>query len=255
MAAVTNKQQSSALNRRPINAEELRDHAAGHHLQYHPVTFDEVRKDPEVLSWIEAADRNLAAINYTDHGIRHISRVANRAVLITRDLELSERERHLAGIAGYLHDIGNAVHRVGHAQSGAIMAFGILTRMKMDPLEIGIVIGAIGNHDEGTGEPINNPSAALILADKSDVLRSRVRSSTPMLTRDIHDRVNFAATDSQMHVDRAGHLITLNLTVDTRVSPVMEYFEIFLGRMTMCRRAANFLNCDFSLVINGTPLL
>ncbi|MCC6548136.1 HD domain-containing protein [Candidatus Sumerlaeota bacterium] len=255
MPAASNKHTTSPAPRRPINAQELREHVAGQHAPYRLVTFDEVRKDAEVLSWIEAADRNLAAINFTDHGIRHISRVANRAVLICRDLELSDRERNLAGIAGYLHDIGNAVHRVAHAQSGAIMAYNILTRMNMDPLEIGIVIGAIGNHDEGTGEPINNPSAALILADKSDVLRSRVRSSTPMLTRDIHDRVNYAATDSQMHVDRAGHLITLNLTVDTRVSPVMEYFEIFLGRMAMCRRAANFLNCDFSLVINGTPLL
>jgi hypothetical protein len=125
----------------------------------------------------------------------------------------------------------------------------------MDPLEISTVIAAIGNHDEGVGEPVNNPSAALILADKSDVLRSRVRSATPMLTRDIHDRVNYAATDSRLVVDRDSHLITLDLTIDTRVSPVMEYFEIFLGRMAMCRRAANFLDCDFSLLINGTRLL
>ena len=117
------------------------------------------------------------------------------------------------------------------------------------------IMAAIGNHDEGIGEPVNNPSAALILADKSDVLRSRVRSNTPMLTRDIHDRVNFASTDSKMDIDRIERMITLRLTIDTRVSPAMEYFEIFLGRMAMCRRAANFLNCDFSLVINGTRLL
>lgn len=223
--------------------------------KYREVTFAEIKGDPEVLALIEAADQTLAAIGYTDHGLRHIARVSNRAMRIMKDLNLSDRETQLAGIAGYLHDIGNVVHRDGHAQSSALMAFNLLTRRQMDPAEIGLIMAAIGNHDEGIGEPVNNPSAALILADKSDVLRSRVRSNTPMLTRDIHDRVNFASTDSKMDVDKAGRLITLRLTIDTRVAPVMEYFEIFLGRMAMCRRAANFLNCDFSLVINGTRLL
>lgn len=253
--SIAPKKSIAEKSRRPIDAEALREQVSGERPVYTPVTFNEIRRDPEVLTLIEAADRALAAIGFTDHGIRHISRVSNRAMLICRELQLPEKDRELAGIAGYLHDIGNAVHRNGHAQSSAVMAFSLLTRKNMDPLDIGAVMSAIGNHDEGDGEPVNNASAALILADKSDVLRSRVRSSTPMLTRDIHDRVNYAATDSQMAIDRAGHMITLNLTVDTRVSPVMEYFEIFLGRMAMCRRAANFLNCDFSLVINGTRLL
>jgi hypothetical protein len=247
---------SDKSRKNPIDAEGLRRVVnRGKEPIYRLVTFDEIQHDPEVASLIEGADRALAAIGFTDHGIRHIARVANRAMNIARDLQLPERDRELAGIAAYLHDIGNGVHRSDHAQSSAILSYTILSRRGMDPLEIATVMAAIGNHDEGVGEPVNNPSAALILADKSDVLRSRVRSSTPMLTRDIHDRVNYAATDSKLIVDRASHLITLDLAIDTRVSPVMEYFEIFLGRMAMCRRAATFLNCDFSLVINGTRLL
>lgn len=242
-------------SRKPINAKALREQASGAKPSYRQVAFDEIRKDPEVLALIEGADRCLAAIGFTDHGIRHIARVASRAMKVCKELNLPRRDRELAGIAAYLHDIGNSVHRSAHAQSSAIMAYQLLTRKNMDPLDITAVMGAIGNHDEGEGEPVNNASAALILADKSDVLRQRVRSATPMLTRDIHDRVNYAATDSQVTVDPEGHLITLNLTIDTGVSPVMEYFELFLGRMAMCRRAAYFLNCDFSLVINGTRLL
>ncbi len=245
----TQARQKGRENGRP-GAARTRPRARGK-----TVGFDQIRKDPEVLALIEGADLALEAIGFTDHGIRHIARVANRAMTICRALELPARDRELAGIAGYLHDIGNSVHRNRHAQSSALMAQRILSRMGMDPAEITLIMAAIGNHDEGDGEAVNNAGAALILADKSDVLRQRVRSSTPMLTRDIHDRVNYAATDSKMDVDRPGHLITLNLSIDTRVSPVMEYFEIFLGRMAMCRRAANFLNCDFSLVINGVRLL
>lgn len=250
-----NRPSSKHRPRKPIDAEALRQQVAGGPLVHQVVTYDDIRKDPEVLALIEGADRTLAAIGFTDHGIRHISRVANRALFIARELSFSDRDRELTAIASYLHDIGNSVHRSNHAQSSALLAYHLLSRRGMDPLEIATVMGAIGNHDEGVGEPVNLPSAALILADKSDVLRSRVRSATPMLTRDIHDRVNYAATDSQMQVDPAGRAITLSLTIDTRVSPVMEYFEIFLGRMAMCRRAANFLNCDFYLVINGTRLL
>jgi len=253
---MSNSSQPQGRRKRPIDAEGLRRRVnRGEAPVYKKVTFSDIQHDPEVASLIEGADRALAAIGFTDHGIRHIARVAARAMAVARDLQLPERDRELAGIAAYLHDIGNGVHRVSHAQSSAILAYTILSRRGMDPLEIAAVMSAIGNHDEGVGEPVNNASAVLILADKSDVLRSRVRSSTPMLTRDIHDRVNYAATDSKLIVDRESHLITLSLTIDTRVSPVMEYFEIFLGRMAMCRRAANFLNCDFSLVINGTRLL
>lgn len=244
-----------ASRRRTIDVDDLIKKAGAKKPRYRVVSFDDVRKDAEVLALIQGADKHLEAIGFTDHGIRHIARVATRAMHICRELELPERDVELAGISGYLHDIGNSVHRVRHAQSSALLAYQILTRMKMDPFETAAVMAAIGNHDEGEGEPVNNASAALILADKSDVLRQRVRSATPMLTRDIHDRVNYAATDSQMDIDKEGHMITLRLTIDTRVSPVMEYFEIFLGRMAMCRRAAYFLNCDFVLVINGTRLL
>lgn len=219
------------------------------------VAFAEIKADAEVLALIEGADRALAALGFTDHGLKHIARVAARAMRICRELGLPERDRRLAGIASYLHDIGNTVHRVDHAQSSALMAFPLLRERGMDTADLCAVMAAIGNHDEGVGEPVNNPGAALILADKSDVLRSRVRSDKPLLTRDIHDRVNFAATDSKMDVDRDGRMITLRLAIDTDVCPVMDYFEIFLGRMSMCRRAANFLNCDFRLVINEAELL
>ncbi|MEQ8820289.1 MAG: HD domain-containing protein [Sumerlaeia bacterium] len=222
---------------------------------YRKLSFQDIKSDGEVLALIEGADRSLAAMGFTDHGLRHIARVATRAMKIGKDLDLTPDELRLTGISAYLHDIGNAVHRVGHAQSSAIMAFTLLRERGMDPADIAIVMGAIGNHDEGVGEPVNNPGAALILADKSDVLRSRVRSERPLVTRDIHDRVNFAATDSRIDVNSEDRLITLRLEIDTNVSPVMDYFEIFLGRMSMCRRAANFLNCDFRLVINGTTLL
>lgn len=249
------KGKTASQGRRQIDAKALRQQVSGRKPRYAKVSFEDIRTDPDIIALIEGADQALAAIGFTDHGIRHISRVANRALFIGRELKFARRDMDLTGIAAYLHDIGNSVHRSDHAQSSAILAYTLLSRRKMDPLDIAAVMAAIGNHDEGVGEPVNNASAALILADKSDVLRSRVRSATPMLTRDIHDRVNYASTDSQMQVDREGRLITLSLTIDVGVSPVMEYFEIFLGRMTMCRRAANFLNCDFSLVINGTRLL
>ncbi len=253
--ATTPRNSPSRQGRKPIDAEALRDRVAGRAVKYTKVRYDQIRKDPYVLGLIEGADRALAAIGFTDHGIRHISRVANRAIKICKELDLSDRDTNLAGIAAYLHDTGNSVHRNGHAHHSALIAHDLLSKRGMDPLDIAAVMAAIGNHDESDGEPVNNSSAALILADKSDVLRSRVRSATPMLTRDIHDRVNYAATDSQMQIQKDEHLITLFLTIDTRVSPLMEYFEIFLGRMAMCRRAANFLNCDFSLVINNTRLL
>lgn len=156
--------------------------------------------------------------------------------------------------AGFLHDIGNLIHREEHPQSSALMAFTLLKERKMPTEEMAVVLGTIANHDEGIGEPCSNPGAALILADKSDVLRSRVRNPR-MINFDIHDRVNYAARHSELRVDRDNHLITLVLEIDTRISQVMEYFEIFMSRMRISRKAANFLNCDFQLIINDTQVL
>ncbi len=169
-------------------------------------------------------------------------------------LGYSEREAELARIAGYMHDIGNVVNRIDHAQTGAVMAFNILTRMGMDPEEIAPIIAAIGNHDEDTGSAVNTISSALILADKSDVRRTRVRNSD-FATFDIHDRVNYAVENSTISVDPGQRTILLTLTIDTEICSLMDYFEIFLARMLMCRRAADFLNVKFELVINGAKLL
>lgn len=218
------------------------------------ITVERVRDDTEVQELIELADQYLDTVGYTDHGIKHVSRVADRAFKIIKDLGLPERQAELAMIAGYLHDIGNVVHRKNHAQSSALMAIPLLSRMGMPMREVAVVAGAIANHDEGTGEPVNIPGAALILADKSDVLRSRVRNPK-MISFDIHDRVNYAAEASEMDVDRENRIITLKLKIDTSISQVIEYFEIFMSRMTMSRRGANFLNCDFRLVINEVQLM
>jgi metal-dependent HD superfamily phosphatase/phosphodiesterase len=218
------------------------------------VTVEQIKQHPEVRALIDLADQYLNTIGYTDHGIAHVTRVATRAYKILKDLGMPEREAELAQIAGYLHDIGNVVHRSNHAQSSALMAIPMLSRLGMPMNEIAVVAGAIANHDEGVGEPVSNPSAALILADKSDVLRSRVRNPK-MISFDIHDRVNYAAEKSEMSMDRDNRLITLRLTIDTSISQVIEYFEIFMSRMTMSRRGANFLNCDFRLIINDVQLM
>lgn len=218
------------------------------------VTFEDVRRDAEVKKLIEMADGYLAAVGYTDHGVKHVSRVASRARRVLTELGRGGRDAELAAICGLLHDIGNVVHRTNHAQTSAILGYGVLRRLGMSVEECATVACAIGNHDEGVGEPVSDVAAALILGDKSDVIRSRVRDVKGVAI-DIHDRVNYAATDSRLVVNRAGGLIELHLTIDTAVSPVMEYFEIFLSRMAMCRRAAEHLGCRFSLVINETRLL
>ncbi len=217
------------------------------------VTVETVKTDPEIRDLINLADRYLNTIGYTDHGISHVARVAARAHAILRGLGLPMRESELASIAGYMHDIGNVVHRRDHAQSSALMCIPILTRLGMPMREIAVVAGAIANHDEGTGEPVSNVSAALIIADKSDVLRTRVRNPK-MISFDIHDRVNYAAEHTEVTVDKDRHVITLKLQIDTSISAVIEYFEIFMSRMNMSRRGANFLNCDFRLVINDIVL-
>jgi metal-dependent HD superfamily phosphatase/phosphodiesterase len=216
------------------------------------LTAEAVLAHPEVVPLITLADAYLEAIGYTDHGLPHVTRVANRAAAVLQDLGYPPREVELARIAGYLHDIGNVVHRRDHAQSGALLAIQLLGRMDMPMPEIARISGAIANHDEGTGEPFSPLSAALIIGDKTDVLRGRVRNPR-MIQHDIHDRVNYAATRSTLTiVDR--RTIVLDLTVDTTISPVVEYFEIFMSRMAMCRRSAEFLNCGFRLVINGVSL-
>lgn len=217
------------------------------------VTLDSIKADPLVQGYIEGGNRHLEAIGYTEHGLRHVGLVAHISSNILEKLEHPERECELAAVASYLHDIGNVVNRVGHAQTGAILAAGILERHGMPPQEIATVIGAIGNHDETDGHPVSNISAALILADKSDVHRSRVRNPD-LATFDIHDRVNYAVEHSFIRVypkDR----IALELTINTDICPVMDYFEIFLARMLLCRKAAEFLGSSFELVINGVKLL
>jgi metal-dependent HD superfamily phosphatase/phosphodiesterase len=217
------------------------------------VTHETVLADAESRQLIDMADEYLNVIGYTDHGISHVRRVSERAYQIVMDLRMAPRDAELAAIAGLLHDIGNLVHRDGHPRTSAIMAFDILRRLGMPIAEVATVAGAIGNHDEGDGDPVSVPGAALILADKSDVTRSRVRNRN-LIHFDIHDRVNYAVERSRLDVDRQNHVITLDLTIDTAISQVMEYFEIFLGRMKISRRAAHYLNCDLRLVINGTIL-
>jgi len=217
------------------------------------VTLQTIKDDLYVQALIDAGNRHLAAIGYTEHGLRHVGLVSHIATNILLKLEQPERECELAAIAAYLHDIGNAVNRVSHAQTGAILAAGILERHGMPPNEIASVIGAIGNHDELDGNPVNNISAALILADKSDVHRTRVRNSD-LATFDIHDRVNYAVKRSFLRV-YPKERIALELTIDTEICPVMEYFEIFLARMLLCRKAAEYLKTKFELKINEVKLL
>lgn len=217
------------------------------------ITLQQIKEDPYVQALIDAGNRHLAVLGYTEHGLRHVGLVSHIAANILQKMEQPERECELAAIAAYLHDIGNAVNRVSHAQTGAILAAGILERHGMPPYEVASVIGAIGNHDESDGNPVNNISAALILADKSDVHRSRVRNSD-LATFDIHDRVNYAVKRSFLRVYPQTR-IALELTIDTEICPVMEYFEIFLARMLLCRKAAEFLHTKFELIINDVKLL
>ncbi|MBQ3192397.1 MAG: HD domain-containing protein [Oscillospiraceae bacterium] len=218
------------------------------------VTYEQIRRDEAVKVYIAQADASLNALGFTEHSFAHVSRVASAAGEILRALDYPARTVELAQIAGYLHDIGNVVNRIDHSQSGAVMAFRILDRMNFPPEEIAAIVTAIGNHDEGTGVPVNALSAALIIADKSDVRRSRVRRKEDIVS-DIHDRVNYSVTDSELDIDREGKTITLILTVDTSVSSVMEYFEIFMKRMLLCRKAAERLGLTFKLRVNDQILV
>ena len=201
------------------------------------ITVEEVKRLPLVQAFIETGNKNLGAMGYTEHSFRHAGLVSSIASNILERLGYPPRDSELVAIAGYLHDMGNVITRYNHGQSGAYLALKALEELGMSWEEIALIIGAIGNHEEEYGQPVSNIAAALILADKSDVHSSRVRNQD-VVNFDIHDRVNFAVKHSFLRVDSAKRVITLELTVDTEVSGVMEYFEIFLSRMVMCRRAA-----------------
>jgi metal-dependent HD superfamily phosphatase/phosphodiesterase len=222
--------------------------------QHAPITLDDIKVNSTATAYIQKADDNLEALGFTEHGFRHNNLVADTAYRILADLGYSSREAELAAIAGYLHDIGNVVERTHHYSAGALIAMGILKDMQMDKKEIAEIASAIGNHDEQYGNPVSSISAAVILADKADVHRSRVRNRD-FATFDIHDRVNYAAEESVLEIDPGKRIITLSLKIDTSISRVMEYFEIFLSRMIMCRRAADFLSSRFALIINEAQLL
>jgi putative nucleotidyltransferase with HDIG domain len=217
------------------------------------LTAEMVKENPRVKVFVRKADESLAEIGYTEHGERHVGLVSNIAYNILKRLGHTEREAELARIAGYLHDIGNAVNREHHAQTGAVMAMHILSGMGMSDLELIKVMGAIGNHHENDGDPVSAVAAAVILADKSDVHRTRVRNAN-MIKFDIHDRVNYAVEKSFLNVDESRKQITLELTIDTGISQVMEYFEIFMTRMLASRKAAKYLGTSFGLAVNGNRL-
>ena len=218
------------------------------------ITFEDVKNSPTIRTYIEKADESLIALGYTEHSYAHVTKVSQTAKYILLTMGYTQREAELAQIAGYLHDIGNIVNRVDHAQSGAVMAFRILDNMDASPQDIATIITAIGNHDEGTAYPVNPIAAALILADKSDVRRSRVRNND-ITTFDIHDRVNYSVVKSRLSINEEHTVVELCLSIDTEVCSVMDCFEIFLGRMILCRKAAQRLDLKFRLVINGQQLL
>lgn len=218
------------------------------------ITFEKIKKDEALKIYIKKADETLGSLGYTEHSFAHVLKVADTAMKILTRLGYSEREIELAGIAGYSHDIGNLVNRVDHSQSGAVMVFRILDKMNMPAEDIATVVSAIGNHDEGTGVAVNAVAAALIIADKSDVRRSRVRNKD-MATFDIHDRVNYSVESSRLEINEEKTEITLFLEIDISISSVMDYFEIFLGRMIMCRKAAEFLGLRFKLKINDQRMI
>ena len=222
--------------------------------QYRSVTFDEILKNNEIKAYIEIGNRNLGEIGFTEHGFPHAKRSANYAGNILETLGYDARTCELARIAGYMHDIGNVVNRYNHAQSGALMAFDVLNRLGMPPEEVAVVAAAIGNHDEETAAAVSPIAAALILSDKGDVRRTRVRDKGTV-GADIHDRVNYAVERASTRIDPERKTATLDIAIDTSICPVMEYFEIFMTRMVLCRQAAQYLGLQFELIINETRLL
>ncbi len=218
------------------------------------ITFEEIKKNEEIKTYIRKADESLIALGYTEHSFAHVNKVAETAKYILKTMGYSDREAELAQIAGYLHDIGNVINRIDHAQSGAVMAFRILDRLGADAEDTATIITAIGNHDEGTAQAVNPVAAALILADKTDVRQSRVRNQA-VTDFDIHDRVNYSVKESSTRINEEKTEITLTLSIDTTICSVMDYFEIFMGRMILCRKAAAKLGLAFRLVINGQSML
>ena len=217
------------------------------------ITPEMIRQNEDIRVYIACADESLKVMGYTEHSFAHVTKVAEEAKRLLNAFGADERTQELGWIAGYMHDIGNVVNRVDHAQSGAMMTFRILDKIGMDPKETAMVVTAIGNHDESTAYPVNEVAAALILADKTDVRRSRVRGDINDF--DIHDRVNYAVTTSRLEINKEENRITLHLTIDDQMSSVADYFEIFLGRMQLSRKAAKKLGAEFSLIINGQTLM
>ena len=218
------------------------------------LTFEQVQNNPAIRTYIQRADESLTALGFTEHSFAHVGMVARNAAYILETLGYPQRTVEVAKIAAFLHDIGNLVNRVDHSQSGAVMAFRILDNMDCPPEEIATIVTAIGNHDEGTAFPVNAVAAAIILADKTDVRRTRVRNRDKA-TFDIHDRVNYAVEKASTTLDAAGKAVVLDLQLDTGMSPVIDYFEIFLERMLLCRKAAEKLGLSFRLVVNGQTVL
>ncbi|HIT57296.1 MAG TPA: HD domain-containing protein [Candidatus Galloscillospira stercoripullorum] len=218
------------------------------------LTYQDIRTNPEIRTYITQADASLRALGYTEHAFAHVTKCAETAATLLRDLGYAPREMELARIAGFMHDIGNVINRHDHAISGATMAFRILDKLGMDPADVAAVITAIGYHDDKTAFPVNAIAAALLLADKTDVRRSRVRNKDAA-SFDIHDRVNYAVEKSDLTLDTAAKTVTLTLSINTKVCAVMDYFEIFLDRMLLCRKAAEFFGLTFKLDINGLDLL
>lgn len=218
------------------------------------ITLEDVKNNEEVQALIQGTQKHLKALGYTEHSTRHVSIVSNRAARILETFDYPQDRIELAKIAGYLHDIGNCVNRVDHAQSGAILAYNILKEMGMPHQDRTEIMMAIGNHDEGTGTAVSDISAALILADKSDVHRDRV-INTNISTFGIHDKVNYAVTDAKLDLNKEKRIVRLTINIDTSICPVLDYFQIFLDRTMMSKYAAKYLNVWFELVINNTKLL
>ena len=217
------------------------------------ITYQDVAQNETIKTYIRKADETLISLGYTEHSFAHVTKVAKLAGEILLEAGYSEREAELARIAGYLHDIGNVINRIDHAQPGAVMAFRILDQMGAEPEDIATIITAIGNHDESTAFPVNPVAAALILADKTDVRYTRVRNQD-FASFDIHDRVNYSVKESKVVIERDSH-IELQIRIETKMCSVMDYFEIFLGRMILCRKAAEKLGLEFRLNVNGQRLV